>query len=333
MAWAMPIGAFAAKTMPPAAIPMTIGGGTVDSTAFRWASALSQVLSRPPGLPDCDPGTACGVANVVASAQSYDDSRLLLKALIDGQVSTAVLPAIPVFETLCRPGKGPVPALSILKQLYRQPLYIVVRAGPKAIARPAEWAGKTIVTGPAGSDSDILTNALIDAYAVPRARLKLSKLPIAQAVAAVKNGPAAAGVFIGHIYDLAITDLTGHGFTLMSLPQSPERDRLLRALPVLEESAIAPGTFPGVTAISTVAQPVSWVAGPALDVGLTEKMVRAVSEPHNLALLEGGVQPVPVIPEALAFRRLPGPPASGARTFALSAKLPVDSVVCPAPAR
>lgn len=330
MAWAMPAGALAAKSMPPAAISVTIGGGTVDSAAFRWASALSEILSRPPGLPDCDPGTACGVPNVVASAQTYDDTPSLLKALINGQIATAVVPAIPVFQALCRSGKGSPPSLSILKLLYRQPLYIVIRAGPKAIGRPGDWAGKSVVTGPAGSDSETLANAVIDAYGVPRARLKLLKLATTPAVAALKGGAAPVGLFIGHLYDPIVADLVGHGFTLMSLPQSPERDRLLKALPVLEASAIAPGVFPGVTAISTVAQPVPWVAGPVLDAALTEKLVRAVSEPHNLALLEEDVEPVPVVPEGIAYHNLPGPAAPGARAFAQAAKLPIDSVACPA---
>ena len=310
-------------------IAVVIGGGTVDSAAFRWSSALSGLLSRPAGLPDCEPGEPCGVPGVVASAQTFDDSAALLRALTDGQVAMAVVPAIPLYRAVCKPPKGEQPGRVVaLKLLYRQPLYIVVRPGPKVIAKPGDWAGKTILTGPAGSDSEALALALIEAYGLQRARIKLQRLPLAQAAAALRTGAAAAGLFIGHVSDATVTELTGKGLSLMSLPDSPERSRLLKALPVLEPSAILEGTFPGVAATSTVAQAVVWAAGPGLPAGLAGKLVVAESEPRIVARLEERVEPALAIPEAVAFKNLPAPAADGVAQFAVAAHRPINRVPC-----
>jgi len=319
--------------VPVPATLITIGGGVADSTAFRWSSALSEIVSRPPGLPDCDPTAPCGVPGVIASAQTFDNSTALLKALADGRIVTAVIPALPVYRARCQVGARPQAAITVLKSLYRQPLYIVTQDGQPAIGRPGDWAGKTIATGPAGSDSDSLAGALLDAYRLARAKVKLLRLPPDQALAAVKAGTAVAGIFIGRIFDAPVGDLLRHGFTLMSLPESPERDRFLKAVPVLEANAIQPGTFPGLPPISTVGQSVSWVAGPALDPAIAGSLVASISDPRNLVRLDELVDPVPGVPASEAFLHLPAPLAEGANRFALSRKLPVETLDCPASPR
>jgi hypothetical protein len=146
----------------------------------------------------------------------------------------------------------------------------------------------------------------------------------------MRNGTANVGVFLGHLFDRQIEELIAKGFTLMSLPDTPERARLLQSLPVFEASAIAPGTFPGVPAISNLAQPVVLAAAPDLDTALAERLVIAMSEPHNRVRIEELVAPVQAVPEGLAFSHLPAPLSEGVRAFALSKQLPVDVVNCPA---
>jgi TRAP-type uncharacterized transport system substrate-binding protein len=314
-------------------IQLSIGGGAVDSAAYRWSSALAETLSRPPGLPECDPTAPCGVAGVIAGAQTYDTTQALVGALAEGKVVTAVIPALSLFRLRCDTPRGQVaPAITTLKVLYRQPLYLMVRGGTPAIAKPADWVKKTVAVGMAGSDSEILTLALLDAYKVPRAKVKLLRLPPGAQVDAMRNATANIGVFLGHVYDAQVGELIGKGFTLMSLPDTPERTRLLQALPIFEASAVPPGAYPGLPAISNLAQPVIWAAAPNLDDKLTEKLVTAMSEPHNQNRISELVDPVQPVPEGVAFSHLPAPLSDGARRFALSKHLPIDVVNCPAEA-
>lgn len=309
-------------------IQLSIGGGPPDSAAFRWSSALAETLSRPPGLPDCEPNTPCGVPGVIAGAQTYDDSKSLLAALSTGKVTTAVIPALPLMRARCDATEAQT--VTVLKVLYRHPLYLLIRGGTTPIAKPADWAGKTVVVGPAGSDSETIALALLDAYRVPKAKVKLQRLAPAAAFAALRDGSAAAGIFMGHVFDVPVGDFISHGFTLMSLPDTPEREKLLRALPVLEPSAIPPGTYPGLPAISTVAQPVVWAAGPGLNAKLQEKLVAAISEVHNETRITDLVDPVTPIPEGEAFIRLPAPATDGTKSFAAAKHLPVEMIPCPA---
>lgn len=320
----------AASPPPAPTVQLSIGGGSVDSAAYRWSSALAEVLSRPPGLPECDPGGPCGVAGVIAGAQTYDTARDLLGALTDNRVATAVIPALSLYRLRCDTPKGrSAPAITALKVLYRQPLYLLVRGGTGAITKPADWARKTVAIGPAGSDSEVLTLALLDAYKVPRAKVKLVRLPAATQVDAMRNGTANIGVFLGHVFDRQVGDLIAGGFTLMSLPDTPERVKLLQNLAVFEPSAIPPDSFPGLPAISNLAQPVLWAAGAGLDAKLAEKLVQGMSEPHNRDRIAELIEPVKAVPEGVAFSHLPIPLSEGARAFALAENQPIDVVNCP----
>lgn len=324
------VSAPAASPPPVQTVQLSIGGGSVDSAAYRWSSALAEVLSRPPGLPECDPGGPCGVPGVIAGAQTYDTTQDLLAALSENRISTAVIPALSLFRQRCDAPKGrSAPAISALKVLYRQPLYLVVRGGTSAIAKPADWIRKTVAIGPAGSDSEVLTLALLDAYKVARPKVKLVRLSAATQIDAMRNGTANVGVFLGHVFDRQVGDLVARGFTLMSLPDTPERTKLLQNLAVFEPSAIPPDTFPGLPAISNLAQPVLWAAGPGLDGKLAEKLVIGMSEPHNRNRIAELIQPVKAVPEGVAFSHLPVPLSEGARALALAENQPIDVVSCP----
>jgi hypothetical protein len=102
---------------------------------------------------------------------------------------------------------------------------------------------------------------------------------------------------------------------------------------VLEPSAVPPGTYPGLPAISILAQPVTWVAGPGLDTKLAGTLVAAVSEAHNQARLTELVAPLPTMPEAEAFERFPVAPSDGAIAVAGTASAPVGMIGCPPPKR
>jgi TRAP-type uncharacterized transport system substrate-binding protein len=319
----------AAKPIAPEPIQLSIGGGTIDSTAFRWSSALAQILSRPPGLPDCLPTGPCGVPGVVAGAQTYDDGQATMRALLGGQIATAVIPAQRIYRARCDLKTGENSPLSVLKILYRQPVQIVARTD-LAADWPKSLAGKTLAIGEAGSDSDTVALAFIEAYGLTHAKIKLVRSSAIVSIAALKGGIAVAAIFLGHTMDALISDLIGQGFTLVSLADSPERRRLLEVLPAFEASAIPPNTYPGLPAISILAQPVVWAAGPGLGESLAEKLIATVSEPHNLARLSDLVAPVPPVPEGAAFLRLPAPPAEASVKFAQAANLPIDTLECAA---
>jgi TRAP-type uncharacterized transport system substrate-binding protein len=319
--------AMAAPARQPAEpIQIAIGAGSVDTAAFRWSSAFAEILSRPPGLPKCDPGGPCGVPGVIAGARTYDDPQALLKALVDGRIATAIIPSMRIYDARCGVERGK--PIAVLKALYRQPVNIVIRNDAK-ISTPRDFAGKTIVTGEHGSDAEAVTLALLNAYKVSPRKVKLLRLAAGPAIATLKGGGAQMGLFISHAFDGPVADLVDQGFTLLSLPDSPQRQKLLKALPVFQADAIPPGTYSGLPAISTISQTVVWAAGSGLDPAFAEELVTDLSEAHNqthLADLVGSVAPMP---EEASFLRLPAPAAEGARRFAESKTLPVSELACP----
>jgi TRAP transporter TAXI family solute receptor len=310
---------------------ISIGGGAVDSAAFRWSSALAQILSRPPGLPNCEAGVPCGIPGVIAGAQTYDHPDALLSAIAEGRVATGILSAMRILDARCAAPKSQPPApIRVLKALYRQPLQLVVPSS-SPIRTAKDLSGATVAVDERGSDSDIATTALLDAYGPYKRKVKIVRLPPGQAAAAMKNGAAQAAIFVGHSADGPIGELIGGGgFTLLAMPDSPERRRMLRALPVFEPDAVPGGTYPSLPTVATVSERAFWVAGPALDSAAAEELVANESASRNAARLAELVDPISPVADGEAFSRLPAQPAEGAQRFAAKARLPVDVVDCPA---
>jgi TRAP transporter TAXI family solute receptor len=308
---------------------ISIGGGAVDSAAFRWSSALAQILSRPPGLPKCDAGSPCGIPGIIAGAQTYDRADLLLAAIAEGRVATGILSGTQIYEARCAPSKGrPAADIRVLKALYRQPLQLIVPAD-STIKTAKDLAGATIAVGERGSDSDIAATALLDAYGPYRPRVRPERMAPDMAIQAIKTGTAKAAIFVGHSVDLPIAELlAGGGFKLVALPDSPERRRLLRALPLFEPDTITAGTPPA--SLATISEHAFWVAGPALGTVPAEDLVATESSPRNAARLAELVDPVVPLAEGEAFHRLPAPLAEGLQHFAVASHLPVDVIDCPA---
>ena len=308
---------------------LSIGGGAVDSAAFRWSSALAQILSRPPGLPKCDAASPCGIPGIVAAAQTYDRPDALLTAVAEGRIATGILPATEIYRARCDTAKGRAPAdIRVLKALYRRPVQLVVAAN-SAIKTAKELAGITIAVGERGSESELVAQALLDAYGPYKPKPKLERMSPEMVIEAVKNGTAKAAIIVGHAADLPIADLfTGGGFRLVALPDSPERRRLLRALPLFEPDAVTAGA-PSPASTATVSERAFWVAGPALGNVPAEALVAAESNQRNAAKLFELIEPVVPVAEGEAFHHLPAPPADGVQHFAVAAHLPLDVVDCP----
>src|SRR5581483_9433181 len=174
-ALALLFGAWLAHAAPPAQDPvfLSIGGGAVDSAAFRWSSALAQILSRPPGLPKCDAGSPCGIPGIIAGAQTYDRPAALLTAIAEGRVATGILSATQIYGSRCAPPKEhPAADIRVLKALYRRPLQLVVSANT-AIKTAKDLAGTTIAVGERGSESDLIVTALLDAYGPFKPKAKI----------------------------------------------------------------------------------------------------------------------------------------------------------------
>jgi len=322
---AEPASAATKVPMPPTLV--SIGGGTPDSPAFRASSALAEILSRPPGLPSCDPGALCGVPGVIAGAQTYDQPDTLLKGVADGRITTGILSALKLYQSRCALAKGQPPApIRALKGLYREAVQLVLPAD-SPVRTPKDLAGRPVAVGERGSDADFVAAALLEAYGVPKAKVKLLRQP--DPLAALKERTAQAALLIRHGADPQLADLIGHGgYMLLSLPDSAERRRFLHALPVFEPDAIAPGTYPPLGAMSTVADRVLWVAGPALPGDLGERLVTAAMEPHNATRLAQLVEPLSLLPQGEAFLHLPVPLADGGAGAASAAALPVEEVAC-----
>ena len=308
---------------------ISIGGGAVDSAAFRWSSALAQILSRPPGLPKCDATSPCGIPGIIAGAQTYDKPEALLTAIAEGRVATGILSATQIYEARCAPPKGKAAAdIRVLKALYRRPVQLIVSAG-STIRTAKDLAGATIAIGDHGSDSDIVAAALLDAYGPYKPKVKVERMPPDMIIQSIKAGTAKAAIFVGHAADLPIAELlAGGGFKLVALPDTPERRRMLRALPLFEPATVTAGA-PSPASITTVSERAFWIAGPALGSLPAEELVASESSQRNAARLAELVDPVVPVADGEAFHHAPAPLADGVQHFAVAAHLPMDVVDCP----
>ena len=70
-----------------------IGTGATSGTYFSIGGLIANVISNPPGSRACDRGGSCGVPGLIAVAQSTQGSVENVKAIIDGQLESALAQA------------------------------------------------------------------------------------------------------------------------------------------------------------------------------------------------------------------------------------------------
>lgn len=281
---------------------LRIAVAPVTEQEFDIGAALAAMLSRPPGLPDCAAGRPCGVPGLVALAQSGDSRQDMVANLARGDTETALIPADRLYAARCQAGAGQ--PLYVLGEIYGEALHVLARTRIDSIAG---LKGKRVAIGAAGSDERRLAERVLSAHGLGLRDVRGITIARVEALEALAQGRIDALFRIAALPDPAITTAAETSAEpLHLLPVTGEAAHRLSGLhPFGLPDSIPAGTYPRLEAVTTLMQPVLWVAGPALPDALAPKLADALLRPENRRqLTRGGGNVALLQPVAL---RMPAP--------------------------
>lgn len=301
-----------------------IGVEASEAREFDVAAALSALLSRPPGLPACIEGRACGVPGLVALTQSQPNRAALIQALIDGRLETALVPADRVYAARCHAAVGaPSTALAIIGEVYSETLHVLVRAG-SGLSGVAALGGRRVAVGQPGSDDRRLADRILAAHGLRPKDVIRVEVGGDAALLALADGRIDALFRIAVAPDPAIATAIGAGAKLV--PVVDERGGLSGLHPFGAPGQIKADLYGnGQDDVATLTQPVVWVAGPALPRDLAGSLAAAFINGANRASLAEAAPDVELLRPAARRISAPLHPEAG-RHYEIA---PI-AIACPA---
>ena len=212
---------------------INIATGGTSGTYFPLGGALADILNK--NLP---------VTN--ASAQSTSDSVTKVNLLSQGKVEIAFIQNDIAYYaangTEMFKGKQ-VAGLQGLATLYPETVQIVTlkKSGIKSVA---DFKGKRIAVGAAGSGTEANARQIMEAYGIKYDDIKVQYLSFGEAASALKDGNVdAAFVTAGHP-TAAIQDIATQNDVVLVPVDADKADSLIKKYPFYTKLVIKAGTYP-----------------------------------------------------------------------------------------
>ena len=291
-----------------------IGTGSSSGMYFNVGGLIAGAITNPPGSRPCERGGSCGVPGLIGVAQAtsggLENLELLRAGALEAALIQANLAAWAYQGTGIFRNQPPFSDLRAVATLYIESVQILVRAeGP--IQRIADLKGRKISVGEKASAFAVDAAMILGGLGVP----EKSYTPVH-----LRPGPSVDELVAGRIDALFI--LGGAPFGAVSdavarapvrlLAISPEEAKALHARqPLLTETTVAAGVYPGMPETATLGVGAQLVVRESLDAGLVAGVTRALWQPGTRRALEqgfakGGLIPLPQAKDAPLLPLHPG---------------------------
>ena len=237
--------------------------------------------------------------------------------VVAGQIDLGFTLAISAYEAYHNGIDGGAPAsdLRIVAPLYPNLVHVLAAEG-SGIESVADFAGRRVSVGSAGSGTEQTAQQILAAHGLSYDDLSVQYLSFSESAAALRDGALDAAILsVGFPAAAVLEATTAGGVRLLAL-DGPGRDALLDAHPYYDTGSIPSGAYPGVDApIPTVAMN-NWIVGSAgLDASVVghlmtllqdspDALVRVHEMARQIDLAKLGNAPIPL--HAAAERFAPG---------------------------
>lgn len=270
---------------------LRIATGSAAGTYFPVGETLARLLSHPPGRPDCDAGTPCGVDGLVVSAETSEGSVVNVRAVAAGTVETALAQADVTYwaqtGTGLFKGKPALANLRVIANLYPESLQLVV-ARKAGIRRIEELKGKRVSLDRDGSGSRVDARLILKAFGIREKDLAIRDADPSQATDSLADGELDAFFFVGGTPTPSIADLAARGLVDLLPLTGPVVERLTAQYAFFRPDVIPAGTYDGIAEIATVKVGAQWVVAAEIDEALVYALTRALFDPANGHVLKAG---------------------------------------------
>lgn len=212
---------------------INIATGGTSGTYFPLGGALADILNKNiPGTNASAQSTGASVANVNLLSQGKVEI-----AFIQNDIAYYAANGTEMFK-----GKQ-VACLQGLATLYPETVQIVTlkKSGIKSVA---DFKGKRIAVGAAGSGTEANARQIMEAYGIKYDDIKVQYLSFGEAASALKDGNVdAAFVTAGHP-TAAIQDIATQNDVVLVPVDADKADSLIKKYPFYTKLVIKAGTYP-----------------------------------------------------------------------------------------
>lgn len=295
-----------------------IGTAATDSTYFPVGSLIASVISSPPGAPECETDQRCGIAGLIAVAQSTAGSVENLALLRDG-----VLDAVLVQANLAHwafHGTGyyrrhpPFKDLRAVASLFVEAIHVVVRQD-SALTRIEELRGRSVSIGAPGSGTQVDARLVLSAHGLQPSEIHQVVLRTGESADRLRSGALGAFFAVGSPPLSAVRDLAER-LPIRLLPFAPSAvHRLTAQYPFLIEMAVPGGVYAGVDTTKTLGIAALLLVRETLEPDLVYALVRTLWHKRTGPLFKTAGTAGQAIRLAEAGRGVSIPFHPGARRF------------------
>jgi uncharacterized protein len=268
-----------------------IGTGSTAGTYFPVGGIIASAISSPPGSRDCDRGGSCGVAGLVAVAQSTRGSVDNVRQIQDGNMESGFSQSDVAYwayrgEELFLDG-GPLKSLRAIANLYPETMHLVSRseAGIKTVG---DIKGKRISLDRPGSGTRVDALLVLKAFGIDPQDLEVSSLASGAAADALREGEIDGFFFVAGTPATAVLELAESALIDLVPIAGPEVDKLLDESPFFARQSLPAGTYPGIRAVDTISVGAQWVVSDQVPEETVYEITRALWHPSTRQLLDKG---------------------------------------------
>jgi len=225
----------------------SIGTGNTGGVYYPMGGALANRMSM------VDPDRQYTAEVTAASVEN-------VKRLERGQIELGMTISITVHQAYHGSPDFPEPIedLRIVAPLWPNPVNVLV-AGGSNIEGIGDLRGRRVSVGSAGSGTEQVARALLEAHGITYADIQPFYLGFSESSSALRDGSIAAAFLEVAYPAAAVLEATTTGNIRLLPVAGPAVDDLIREWPVFYQTTIPAGSYPGVTEdIPTIAE-LNWI--------------------------------------------------------------------------
>jgi len=243
-----------------------IGTGGTAGTYYPVGGMIANAVSQPGKIVVTAQAANGSVANVTGIAGGAIES-----GFSQADVAAWAYTGKGVYE-----GKGNVPGLRLIANLYPESVHLVVRKG-SGIKSVADLKGKRVALDEPGSGTLVDARIILAAYGLKDADLKPEYIKPNQAGDKMKDGALDAFFFVGGAPAGAIAELAsaGAGIELVAI-DGPQADAIRKTDTFFSADLIPDGVYKGVGATRTLAVGAQWVTSDKADANTVYEITKAL---------------------------------------------------------
>lgn len=269
----------------------SIGTGGTGATYYPLGSTIATAISNPPGSRPCNEGGSCGVAGLIAVAQSSRGSVDNINGILTGRFQSGFVQSDIAYAAYTGTGKfagrPPVKTLRAIAALYPEHIQIVARRNAN-IHSIVDLKSKRVSLDERDSGSYVNAIQILHAFGLAESDIKAQYLKAAPASDAMIAGKLDAFFITSGYPTNAIMETASRVSTALVPISGDGAESLLKKFQFYSKDTIPAGIYPGSKATETLAVGAQWVTTTDVSEDLIYEIVRVLWLPETRRLLDVG---------------------------------------------